>query len=186
MDAQLDRLRDDTIAQIITVEGGYSNNPADSGGATRYGVTERVARRHGYTGPMSALPRATAEAILRAEFWDALRLSEIGRLSVSIAAELADSAVNLGPGTAAIWLQRALNVFNLRGKLYPDLKVDGAIGPVTIAALAAYLRARQMDGETVMLRTLNALQAAKYVDLAEKREKDEAHVFGWILNRVQI
>lgn len=184
--AEINTLREDTIADIIGREGGFSDNPADSGGATRYGVTEAVARRHGYQGPMSALPRATAEAIYQREFWDALRLTEIGALSVAIAAELADTAVNMGPGTAAKWLQRSLNAFNLQASLYPDLAIDGAIGPATITALATYLRRRGTDGETVMLRALNGLQAARYIELAETRAKDEAFVFGWILNRVHI
>jgi lysozyme family protein len=186
MDAEIDKLRDDTIDQIIRVEGGYVDNPADSGGATNFGVTAATARRYGYDGPMTLLPRAVAEGIYRREFWDALRLTEVGRHSVAVAAELADTAVNLGPGTAARWLQRALNVFNAGGSLYPDIKVDGAIGPATISALAAFLRRRGDDGETVLLRALNGLQAARYIELAEARAKDEAFVFGWLLHRVQI
>jgi Glycosyl hydrolase 108 len=44
----IDQLIDDVIGR----EGGYSNHPADRGGATRWGVTEAVARAHGYRGDM--------------------------------------------------------------------------------------------------------------------------------------
>ena len=41
-------LKDDTINHIIEIEGGYVNDPNDSGGETNYGVTEKVARDNGY------------------------------------------------------------------------------------------------------------------------------------------
>jgi lysozyme family protein len=47
------------IDEVIGREGGYSNHPADRGGATRWGVTEAVARAHGYRGDMRSFPRAS-------------------------------------------------------------------------------------------------------------------------------
>ena len=48
------------IDALIDREGGYVHNPADRGGATRYGVTEAVARAHGYAGAMRDFPRDEA------------------------------------------------------------------------------------------------------------------------------
>lgn len=178
-------LKETVIAEIILVEGGYSNDENDSGGETMYGITVKEARANGYTGPMRDMPRSLAETIYAVKYWDALRLDDIQALSGPIAAELADTGVNCGVGTAAIFLQRSLNALNKQGTLYPDLKVDGGIGPATIAALTAYLKARAHDGgETVLLRALNSLQGARYIELAERREKDEDFVFGWLKNRV--
>ena len=56
---------DQLIDDIIGREGGFSDHPADRGGATRWGITEAVARAHGWTGPMREFPRAEAEAIYR-------------------------------------------------------------------------------------------------------------------------
>jgi lysozyme family protein len=182
----IDALRDQTIDQIIKVEGGYSTHPADSGGETMYGITAKVARAHGYTGPMANLPRTVAEDIYRQQFWDSLRLTDIARASLAVAAEVADTAVNCGTGTAARFVQTALNAFNLNATLYPDLTVDGAIGPKTVQALEAYLRHRGDEGETVLLRALNSLQGAYYIDLSQRRAKDEAFVYGWLLHRVHI
>lgn len=179
-------LRKRIIDGIIAREGGYSNNPADSGGETMYGITVAVARSAGYHGPMRELPRATAAAIIGAQYCDPIALDAIEALSAPVAEELADTAVNMGAGTAGRFLQRALNALNQGGSLYPDLTVDGACGPATLAALRAYLTARRRDGETVLLRALNALQGAGYIELAERRAKDEAFVFGWLLNRVVI
>ena len=39
--------------------GAYTNDPGDSGGPTRWGITEKVAKANGYTGDMRDLPRAT-------------------------------------------------------------------------------------------------------------------------------
>ena len=53
---------DAMIAQVIAREGDYSDHPADRGGATRFGITEAVARADGYAGPMRRLPLGRAEA----------------------------------------------------------------------------------------------------------------------------
>lgn len=41
------------------------DHPADRGGPTRWGLTEAVARRNGYDGPMRALPRSVAADLYR-------------------------------------------------------------------------------------------------------------------------
>jgi len=176
-------LKHDTIDEIIRVEGGYVNDPNDSGGETKYGVTVAVARAFGYDGPMRDLPRETAFDIYAAKYWDAVRGDDLLLLSPVIATEVVDTGVNVGTKRAAEFLQRALNVMNVRQELYPDLQVDGAIGEKTIQALHAYLIKRD---ENTLLKALNCLQGAAYIELAERREKDERFVYGWLRNRVEI
>ena len=53
------------IEELIEREGGYVNHPRDKGGPTRFGITEAVARAHGYAGAMALLPREEAVAIYR-------------------------------------------------------------------------------------------------------------------------
>ena len=48
---------DRLIDALIEREGGYVDHPADKGGPTCFGITEAVARAHGYAGPMRQLPR---------------------------------------------------------------------------------------------------------------------------------
>lgn len=172
--------------RLVLIEGGYVDDPADSGGKTRYGITERVARANGYKGAMRDLSLDIAEAIYRSQYWDPLRLDSVARVSTPVADELFDSAVNLGVRRAATWLQRSLNVLNGRQGLYADMIVDGFVGPVTIAALRDYIEHRGDEGATVLLRALNGLQAAFYIELAERRERDERFVYGWILKRVRL
>ena len=45
---------DDLIDVLIAREGGFVDHPADKGGPTRWGITQAVARRHGYMGQMEA------------------------------------------------------------------------------------------------------------------------------------
>ncbi len=176
---------DSAFNRVILVEGGYANDPADSGGETMYGITIRTARAHGYTGEMSALTIDDAKAIYKAGYWDSMRLDAVLEASEAIAHEVFDTGVNMGLNRAGTFLQRALNALNNRGSIYADMNVDGAIGPVTIAALKSYLSARRgVTGQTVLLRALNSLQGAYYIELAERREKDERFVFGWLKTRV--
>ena len=177
---------DAAVAELIGIEGDYSNDPSDSGGKTRFGITEAVARRHGYTGPMHALPVALAKGIYRSDYWDAQNLNTVALLSRRIALELFDTGVNQGTSQAGEFLQMSLNAFNRQSADYPDVEVDGDVGPATLDALTAFLQRRGNDGETVLLRALNALQGAAYIELAERREKDERFVFGWFLQRVRI
>jgi len=174
-------LKNEIINDIIRVEGGYVNDPSDSGGATNFGITEVVARSYGYTGDMRDLPRETAYDIYVAKYWDAIRADDIVELSEAVAAEVVDTSVNMGPHRAGKFLQRSLNVLNNRGSSYPDLVVDGNIGPASVSALTMYLNARD---ESTLVRMLNCLQGAYYVELAERREKDERFIYGWFNNRV--
>lgn len=166
-------------------EGGFANNPKDSGGPTNFGISERVARANGYTGDMLSLPRELARAIAKAQYWDLLRLDEIAALSVPIAKELFDSGFLCGQATVAQWLQRCLNVGNRGTRDYQDIRADGLIGALTVDALGFFLK-RSRDSERVLLNALNGLQSAHFTTLAERREKDEEFWFGWQLNRVRI
>ena len=177
---------DSLLAELLKNEGGYVNDPKDPGGETNFGITKAVAVANGYTGDMKALPKATALDIYRNLYFVKPGFAAVFELSPGIAAELFDTGVNMGPAVPASFLQRCLNALNRGGKDYPDLAVDGRLGPASIAALKAYLEKRGDEGESVMLKALNALQAAKYIALAEANKNLEAFVFGWISNRVNM
>lgn len=170
------------FAHTVGIEGDFSDDPADSGGATRFGITQAVARANGYLGDMRELPLDFARLVYRRMYWTLLRLDDIAALSESLALELFDSAVNCGQAQAAKWLQRSLNALNNGAALWPDLTVDGLIGPMTIDAVRRQLQ--RPDGEAVLLRALNALQGAFYIELAERRAKDERFIAGWLRRRV--
>lgn len=173
---------------LIKVEGReFTDDPLDSGGATKFGVTEKTARAYGYDGEMRDLPEETAKQIAKSEYWDVMDLDEVEEMSPSIAHELFDTGYNAGPDRAVTYLQRALNALNRSYLPVPDfdeVTADGKIGPRTLGALRGYLHKRGVDGHKVMLRVLNGLQVAGYVRLTEQRTKDERFLFGWVLHRV--
>ncbi|HHO6711848.1 TPA: glycoside hydrolase family 108 protein [Klebsiella variicola] len=177
--------KDEIFNSILGKEGGYVNNPNDKGGPTNWGITQSVARAHGYTGDMRNLTRQQALDILEADYWTGPRFDQISELSPAIASELCDTGVNMGPAVAAKFLQRVLNVMNNQGRLYADIVADGQIGPRTIVALRSYLSARGDTGIAVMLKALNSLQGARYIELSEQRAANEAFTFGWF-NRVAL
>lgn len=172
------------VDEIIDVEGGYSNNPADRGGPTKYGVTESVARANGYQGPMEDMPLDVAKTVYRTKYWQQPRFDAVGEISPVIATELLDTGINMGIAVASKFLQRALNVLNQQGKLWPDLAVDGNIGPATLSSLDAYLKIRGTQGAEVMMKLLNAQQAVRYMEISEANPAQETFLYGWISNRV--
>ena len=179
------RIADGLIDALIDREGGYVNHPADRGGPTCFGITEAVARAHGYRGAMADLPLDEAAAIYRRLYWLRPRFDEVAKRVPRIAAELFDTGANMGPAVAATFLQRALTALNRNGRDYPDLVPDGRIGPRALAALDGVLEARgKRGGETVLLRALEALQGERYLRLAERRPANEAFLYGWLANRI--
>lgn len=174
---------DELIGAVIDREGGYVDHPLDRGGPTRWGVTEAVARAEGWAGDMRAFPRREAAAIYRRLYWQQPGLDAVAARAPRIAAELFDTGVNMGPAVAAGFLQRALNALNRDEADYPDLAMDGRIGPATLAALDAFLL-RRPAGEGVLLKAVEALQGERYLTLAERRPANEAFLYGWLANRI--
>jgi lysozyme family protein len=181
---ELDPTIRDLLDALIEREGGFVNHPADRGGPTRFGITEAVARAHGYRGPMATLPKDEAEAIYLRLYWSRPKYDAVARRSPRIAAELFDTGANMGPAVASTFFQRALTALNRNGSDYIDLVPDGRIGPITLAALDAFLDTRGARGEVVLLRALEAMQGERYLRLAEKRPVNEAFLYGWLANRI--
>lgn len=133
---------DNAFTALIGSEGGYSNNPNDTGGETMWGITRRVAVANGYAGAMKDLPLSTAKSIAKTQYWDKVRGDDI---DLRIAFQLFDILYN--GGHPIQWLQQAIGV-----------KADGVFGNVTLAAVKA------MDvPETVML--INAYRLLYYTSL---------------------
>ncbi len=176
----IDRLIDEVIAR----EGGYSNHPADRGGATHWGITQAVARANGYSGDMRAMPRSTAAHLYRRLYWDGPGYAFVAEIAPKVAAELFDTGVNMGVTTATGFLQRALNALNRNQKDYPDLKLDRLVGAKTLAAIGAFMALRGKGSEAVLLKAIDTLQGEHYITLAESRPANEAFLYGWLVNRI--
>ncbi|OCY53992.1 glycoside hydrolase family 108 protein [Acinetobacter pittii] len=173
------------LEELIKREGGYVNNPADRGGATKYGITEAVARANGFKGNMKDLSLDMAKSICRKNYWTAPRFDQVNAVSSAVAEELLDTGVNCGTGFAKPLLQRALNLLNNQGKAgFPDLVIDGVYGSTTLGALKTYLAKRGKDGEKVLVRVLNIMQGQRYIEICERNPTQEQFFYGWIANRI--
>lgn len=176
---------------ILRIEGGYVNHPNDRGGETWCGIARKshpqwagwtivdaLKKSPGFPGILDADTRLKVlkEGFYKTNFWDKLRLDDV--VDGNIAKKLLDIAVNCGVPTASKFLQRVLNVFNNRGKLYPDLKVDGVIGKVTIGALNNHPRPDNI------YKALNVLQGSLYIQLGESDESQETFMNGWFGQRI--
>ena len=84
-----------------------------------------------------------------------------------------DTGVNMGVRVAANFLQEALNLMNRNGQNFPDLKVDGQIGPITIAAY------KKVD-DRILLKVLNGLQFERYKLICFKDPTQEKYFNGWM------
>lgn len=127
---------------LMTHEGGFSNHPNDPGGATMYGVTEKVARENGYTGNMQDFLLEDAKKIYRKKYWDACQCDVMPE---AVQYPLFDAAVNSGSGQAIKWLQSAAGV-----------KSDGSLGPVTkhaVAMASPMVLRQQMVGKRLRFMT---------------------------------
>lgn len=178
---------DRAIDALIAVEGGYVNDSRDAGGETNWGVTEAVARQNGYIGTMKDMPRSVAKDIYIRRYWVLPGFDKVATISEPIAAELLDTGVNMGPTWATMFLQRSLNAFSRNGADYPMIPVDGKCGAGTLGTLQSYMRSRgRSNGEAVLLKAMNALQGARYIELTEQRTQNASFTYGWFAQRVSM
>ncbi|WP_374290230.1 glycoside hydrolase family 108 protein [Paenirhodobacter enshiensis] len=119
--------RFDACLKIVLLnEGGWSDHPADPGGATMYGITLDTYRQ---THPgaskadLRAITMAEVSAIYRAGYWDRVRGDD---LPAGLDLVAFDGAVNSGVYRGAKWLQSAVGV-----------TADGQIGAKTVSAAKA-------------------------------------------------
>lgn len=169
------------LKEVLHIEGEYSNHPSDTGGKTKYGITERTARRHGYKGPMDKLPLELAHKIYLVDYWNKSKADKIAVISEDLALEVFEQAVNFGVRTPQFLLQRTLNNMSKRYKL---LKRDGVVGRKTLSRLKALQKSELQKRVAVI--NMNGLQCEKYNTLCENRHTNKDFFLGWVDKRVRV
>lgn len=123
----MDRNFSRALSLVLKSEGGWSDNPADPGGATMKGVTLANFRRYVKADATKTDLRRISDdqvaTVYRRFYWDAVAAAE---LPDGVDYAVFDFAVNSGPGRAAKYLQATVGVSQ-----------DGRIGPATLAAARA-------------------------------------------------
>lgn len=169
------------IGAVVAVEGGYVNNPADPGGATNHGVTEQVARANGYTGHMRDLSVEAANSIYYNDYIVKPGYAPLIEISPAVAWKLTDIGVNAGPSRGSKWFQSSLNALNRDGKDYPQLTVDGKVGPASIRAYQSLERVRgKIKACELTIKLLDSYQAQHYVSLTNLK----TFTVGWVDHRI--
>ena len=164
---------DYAFEETLGLEGGYSDDPDDRGGVTNYGITqatlEDVLRRFVISGitHVSQLTPVLAKAIYKTDYWNKIQLYQVN--NVYVAAEIFDTAVNMGRKAAIIIVQKALNY------LGENLIEDGIIGPRTIKALNRWAK----KDERALLVTLNGFQFKRYVEIVKNKASQQKFGRGW-------
>lgn len=182
-------------------EGGYANNPADTGGETYKGVSRKYwpswsgwsiidAIKHQTTatgqtlaafvnqqaGANTALQTAIQQ-FYKTNFWDVNSLDSVSNQLIKN--EMFDTGVNMGTGTAAKFLQQALNLCNKNQASYADIAEDGKIGPGTLGTL------NTKASPTAILNTLNMLQGEHYLEIMRANKTQEIFWPSWLSRTVE-
>src|SRR5437660_12165949 len=110
---------DKAIGTVLEHEGGYSFDPNDPGGETKYGISRKA-----YPGlDVKSLTLEQAKAIYKRDYWIYSRIQD-----QDVATKVFDMAVNLGPPAAHRLLQTALLA------LGETVAVDWVFGHQALAA----------------------------------------------------
>ena len=171
------------FANTMRQEGGYCDVIGDKGGETYRGISrvfwpswegwKLVDDWKGGAIASAALSAALDPLVMqfyRVNFWDRFQGDAVAALSVDIACELFDTAVNMGVTTAVKFLQTSLNMQNQYGKTYPDIAVDGVLGKGTLQTLKRYLSwqpGNALDNEQILLNCMNGEQYIAYKNNAQ-------------------
>lgn len=168
------------IAAVLNIEGGYVNDPKDPGGETNHGITVAVARQNGYKGSMKDLPAELAQQIYYQDYIVKPGFTPMVEIQPAVAEKLIDAGVNTGTTRPSRWFQSSLNTLSRGGIDYPQINVDGKVGPTTIGAYQSLERKRgAVKACELTIKLLDAQQATYYTSL-----NMPTYQVGWLDNRI--
>ena len=153
---------EEIIEVVLHHEGGYVNDPDDPGGETNFGI----AKRSHPDVDIANLTKDGAKEIYKEVYWDG---NKVDSLSDDLKHIYFDMCVNQGRGRAVKILQQSANA---KGA---GLKVDGGMGPKTLAAM-----------ENVELDRVRAYRVKYYADLVTRKPDLEKFYFGWFRRALEV
>lgn len=178
--------KSDTAGRTFAAEGGSVNNKLDPGGATNMGITEAVARSHGYTGAMTDLTRNTAFEIYFVDYIHKPNYFPMIAEAPAVARKMTDAGINAGVSRSSKWFQTSLNMLNRNQRDYPNIVVDGQVGGGTYAAWNQLKKKRgSVKACEMVLKLMDAQQAAHYMSLYNAKPYQFGEfIVGWIDHRI--
>lgn len=161
------------FSYVMVDEGGYTNDPNDSGGPTNWGITQddysRWLKRPASIYDVKVMTSDVAEQIYRDYYWDPLSLDSV--VDYGKACAIFDIGVVCGLRTGVLMAQRALN------EIGASLVLDGHLGPLTLQAL-------NQVASTIFIRHFEDIVEERFKGIAATNPKDEVFLKGW-LNRAR-
>jgi len=163
---------DDIITGILAREGGpkFTMDPADPGGATKYGITQRTLSDYLGRGVSYLEVETLTEEVARKIYFEKY-LSKFLYIEVSSIRELlTDCAVNHGVNQAVKWLQKALKI-----------EADGIMGKETKEALDYFQHDDYYEHRSQeVFNNICASRIEFYVDLVLRKPILIKYLRGWI------
>lgn len=164
---------DAAFSYTVGNEGGYSNDAADSGGPTKFGITQYdLSQWNGHPASVQEvkdMPLATAKAIYRKHYWDSLSLGLI--VDQGVAECMFDIGVVRGIGVPPKYAQLICHNHGA------GLVKDGHLGPKTIAAI-------NMIDPSIFIREFEADVEAGFQSIVANKPTQRVFLKGW-LNRAK-
>lgn len=158
----------DFIDEIIEREGGSkeTNDPADAGGRTKYGISERANPDLWKNGPPTY-------AQARARFTQRYLLPFDGITDPQLVHQLVDWGVTSGPGRVIQILQQLVGA-----------KIDGKLGPQTLAKVNTYPDGELFGFPAIGAQRLNILvrdaRCMQYAGATKAKPTNLKFLLGWL------
>lgn len=149
------------VGKVFISEGGFISHPNDRGGATNYGITQRVYRewKSDPVANVKDLTKGEASQIYFEHYWEP---SKTGQLPESLRYIHFDAAVNHGVARANKLLQAAAGV-----------EQDGVIGNKTLDAV------NSMDARLLKCRYVTA-RYKFYGSIIQRDRSQLVFMAGWM------
>ena len=161
------------VAVVLSHEGGLSNNKADKGGMTNFGISANfVLENHICRTSIMAmdfvrfLTNDKAATLYKQYFWFKYNYNLLEDLQ--LATKIFDMAVNMGAHEAHTLLQRAINKMS-----YDQVLVDGVLGINTLHAANGL-------PETYLHEELRDMSKEFYISLVEITPSDKVFLEDWL------
>lgn len=189
------------FGELLKTEGGFVDDPADRGGATKYGISLRFLKAEGAFdedgdgiaefdidmdgdidgADIRRLTVADARVLYRKCFWDRI---EADRLPRPLGEMVFDQAVNGGLVAARKLLQRAINTCLIRASNIASrpalLHTDGVLGEVTWSALRWVLLRSTNLGMPALAQAYREAAEERYRNIVFRNPSQKRFLNGWV------
>ena len=144
--------------RLMQHEGGYSNDPSDPGGETKFGISKKS-----YPDvDIKSLTLEQAKSIYFLDYWLIPNIHKIN--NPKIAMKVFDLGVNIGTKRIVKMLQEAANLFDL------GLKADGILGDITARTVNGFKHPKALES------ALEIIVGNYYISLGQ-----EKFLAGWLI-----